>query len=143
MSAETGVGPSMASGSHVCSGICADFAAAPMKRNKHTQKSHPPSAGTCAKTLAKLVEPIFAKIIKIANMIATSPTTLMTKALRAAATAVGLKNQKPMRKYDAKPTRPQPTSKPTKLSESTSVSIAKTKKFMYAKNRAIAVSDHM
>ena len=39
--------------------------------------------------------------------------------------------------------RPQPTSKPTKLSESTSVSIAKTKKFMYAKKRANARSPSM
>ena len=63
-------------------------------------------------------------------MMPTSPTTLMTNALRAAATADGLKNQKPIRKYEASPTSPQPTSSPTKLSESTSVSIAKTKKFM-------------
>ena len=46
----------------------------------------------------------------------------------AAATALGLKNQNPIRKYEARPTNPQPTSMPTKLSESTSVSIAKTKK---------------
>ncbi len=30
--AETGVGPSIASGSQVCSGICADFPIAPMNR---------------------------------------------------------------------------------------------------------------
>src|SRR5207302_7601488 len=29
--AETGVGPSMASGNHTCSGNCADFATAPQK----------------------------------------------------------------------------------------------------------------
>ncbi len=29
INAETGVGPSIASGSHVCSGTCADFANAP------------------------------------------------------------------------------------------------------------------
>ena len=69
-------------------------------------------------------------------MMPTSPTTLMTKALRAAATADGRSNQNPIRKYDARPTSPHPTSNPTKLSESTSVSIAKTKKFMYAKKRA-------
>ena len=34
ISALTGVGPSMASGSHVYSGICADFATAPMSNMK-------------------------------------------------------------------------------------------------------------
>ncbi len=33
MSAETGVGPSMASGSHVWSGSCADLPHAPMNRS--------------------------------------------------------------------------------------------------------------
>ena len=36
ISAETGVGPSMASGSQVCSGTCADFPIAPMKRSRQT-----------------------------------------------------------------------------------------------------------
>ena len=80
---------------------------------------------------------------KIANIMPTSPTTLMTNALRAAATADGRSNQKPIKKYEARPTRPQPTSSPTKLSESTSVSIANTKKFMYAKKRASALSPAM
>ena len=63
-------------------------------------------------------------------MIPTSPTTFMTNALRAAATADGRSNQKPIKKYDARPTRPQPTSRPMTLSLSTSVIIANTKKFM-------------
>src|SRR5436309_2911006 len=37
MSALTGVGPSIASGSHVCSGICADFATAPPSRPSATR----------------------------------------------------------------------------------------------------------
>ena len=36
ISAETGVGPSMASGSQVWSGTCADFPIAPMKRSRQT-----------------------------------------------------------------------------------------------------------
>src|SRR5579883_1791084 len=130
ISADTGVGPSIASGSHVCSGSCADFAAAPMKRKTHVQNSHGSSACGLAKTSPNETDPIRAKMMKIANIMPTSPTTLMTKALRAAATADGLKNQKPIRKYEASPTKPQPTSSPAKLSESTSVSIANTKKFM-------------
>ena len=37
MRALTGVGPSMASGSHVCSGICADLATAPASRPSATR----------------------------------------------------------------------------------------------------------
>ena len=33
--AETGVGPSIASGSHVCKPIWADFPTAPINKNKH------------------------------------------------------------------------------------------------------------
>src|SRR5881396_2901058 len=35
ISAETGVGPSIASGSQTCSGNCADFPAAPQNSNRH------------------------------------------------------------------------------------------------------------
>jgi len=41
ISAETGVGPSMASGSQVCSGTCADLPIAPRKRSRHTTVSAP------------------------------------------------------------------------------------------------------
>ena len=41
MSAETGVGPSMASGSHTYSGICALFPVAPTKRNRQMSDSTP------------------------------------------------------------------------------------------------------
>ena len=37
ISADTGVGPSIASGSHVWSGICADFATAPPSRPSATR----------------------------------------------------------------------------------------------------------
>jgi len=33
--ADTGVGPSIASGNHVCKPICADLPIAPIKSNKH------------------------------------------------------------------------------------------------------------
>src|SRR5271155_5206404 len=36
ISAEIGVGPSIESGSHTCSGTCADLAMAPMKRQMQT-----------------------------------------------------------------------------------------------------------
>ena len=37
ISAETGVGPSIASGSQVCSGICADLATAPTRSSSAIQ----------------------------------------------------------------------------------------------------------
>ncbi len=126
------------------SGICADFAAQPMKIAMQASKTVAgASVAAFAKTSAYAVEPVAANRTKTANIKPASPTTLMTNAFIAAATALGLKNQKPIRKYEARPTKPQPTSNPTKLSESTSVSIANTKKFMYAKKRAMARSDHM
>ena len=102
-----------------------------MKSATQIVKSSPePSEPVAAKASPKPIECTLATMRKIANIMPTSPTTLMTNALRAAATADGRSNQKPIRKYEAKPTSPQPTSSPTKLSESTSVSIAKTKKLM-------------
>ncbi len=50
MSAETGVGPSMASGSHTCSGNCADLPMAPMNRRRAMASNAPswPKVGpTC------------------------------------------------------------------------------------------------
>ncbi len=46
ISAETGVGPSMASGSHTCSGICADLPSTPQKisrpmKTRVSCESHP------------------------------------------------------------------------------------------------------
>ena len=91
ISAETGVGPSMASGSHVCNGTCADFAAAAMKSVRQMTKSGPLSSEPArAKTSAYAIDPVAAKIAKIAYIRPMSPTTLITNALRDAATAVGL-----------------------------------------------------
>src|SRR5579872_2200054 len=133
MSAETGVGPSIASGSHECSGTCADFAAQPTNSIAHARYKRLGEnlcAAAPANASAYEIDPTTETIMKIANKIPTSPTTFMTNALVAAATADGRSYQNPIKKNDARPTSPQPISKPTKLSESTSVSIAKTKKFM-------------
>src|SRR5947209_8121949 len=66
--AETGVGPSIASASHVCSGNCADFAAAPTNKNTHVQNSQGSSACGLANTCANCTLPVLEKIRKIANM---------------------------------------------------------------------------
>ena len=59
----------------------------------------------------------------------TSPRTLITNALIPARVAVVRRYQNEIRKYDAAPTKAQPTIKRTKFPASTSRSIEKTKKF--------------
>ena len=67
--AETGVGPSIASGSQVCSRNCADLPIAPMNSSKHVTVSAstfqlrkwkllPTSAGACAKIVSKSIAPV-------------------------------------------------------------------------------------
>jgi hypothetical protein len=40
INAETGVGPSMASGNHVCNPICADFPMEPINKQRHIISKH-------------------------------------------------------------------------------------------------------
>ena len=49
ISAEIGVGPSMESGSHTCSGTCADLPIAPTNRHRQiaVMAGHPAVPGTC------------------------------------------------------------------------------------------------
>ena len=72
--------------------------------------------------------PNVTNISMIASEKPMSPTRLMTKAFLAAAAADGLCCQKPMSRYDARPTPSQPRNRPTKFAERTSVSIAATKR---------------
>ena len=53
ISAETGVGPAIASGSQTCSGICADLPVAPMKRRRPTRLAE--TAGGVAAMNAALI----------------------------------------------------------------------------------------
>src|SRR6266852_8509862 len=66
MSAETGVGPAIASGNQVYRGICADLPVQPRKRNSViTVIAVPPAVravGACAKTVSKSSEPVDQKI---------------------------------------------------------------------------------
>ena len=100
ISAETGVGPSIASGNQVCSRNCADLPIAPMNSRRQVSVSAsacqpkksmvlPVSAGAPAKIVSKSVEPISMKIAKMPSANPKSPTRLTTKALIAAAFADG------------------------------------------------------
>ena len=134
MRALTGVGPSIASGSHVCSGICADFAAAPPSRPSATRfTAVGERVAAVSNTLPNSSEPEWRMSTKNASAIVASPTAFMTNAFFAAATAAGRSCQKPMRRYEERPTRPQPARSIRRLPPSTRRSIEKTNSDMYAK----------
>ena len=101
ISAETGVGPSIASGSQVCSRNCADLPIAPMNSSRQVSVSAsacqpkklmvlPVRPGAAAKMVSKSTEPISMKTAKMPSAKPKSPTRLTTKALIAAALAEGL-----------------------------------------------------
>jgi hypothetical protein len=66
-------------------------------------------------------------IRKSASAIVASPTAFITKAFFAAAIASGRWCQKPISRYEERPTRPQPTSSISRLPPWTRSSIEKTK----------------
>ena len=95
ISAETGVGPSIASGNQVCRPICADLPQAP--RNSSTpissialrpRKVSPVCCGTAAKISEKSMLSKVKKTSATPSMKKKSPTRLTTKALIAAALAL-------------------------------------------------------
>ncbi|OIQ64015.1 hypothetical protein GALL_544390 [mine drainage metagenome] len=107
INAETGVGPSIASGSQVCSRNCADLPIAPMNRRRQVSVSAsacqpkksmvlPARPGASAKIVSKSVEPTSMKIAKMPSAKPKSPTRLTTKALIAAALADGFWYQNPI-----------------------------------------------
>ena len=127
MRADTGVGPSMASGSHVWSGIWADLATAPRSSAAATQlASAEPFAQCCEavlKTVAKFVVPRSRTMKKIATAMPTSPIAFITNAFFAAATGSWRSCQNPIRRYDESPTSPHPARSSTKFAAMTRSSI--------------------
>src|SRR5688572_280060 len=81
ISADTGVGPAMASGSQVYSGICADLPVQPRNRNSVIAVTAPPPAtsavGAVENTVSKSSEPVDQKIRNIATMNPKSPIRFM------------------------------------------------------------------
>ena len=98
ISAETGVGPSMASGSQVCSGICADLANAPTSSSTQAATSWASllenASGVRRKTSGSRARPRLVKMRNVPITRPTSPTTLITNALMPAAVAVVRRYQK-------------------------------------------------
>ena len=131
--AETGVGPSMASGSQVWSGTWADLANAPTSsRQQPATRSaslREKSCWTLLNVVRKSSVPECLKMKYVPSTRPTSPTTLITNALMPAAVAVLRRYQNEIRKYDAAPTNAQPMISITKFAASTSSSMLNTKKF--------------
>ena len=107
--ADTGVGPSMASGSQVCRKNCADLPMAPMNSSTAARSSAdqvwpansqpvPALAAIIGNSSANWIVPNIQKTVKMPSAKPKSPTRLTTKALMAAALAVALWCQKPIRR---------------------------------------------
>lgn len=110
MRAETGVGPSIASPSQDCSGTCADLPQAASSSIRAIAVSLPsPAPDTEPRTGPKAKVPKVVNISMMAIERPMSPTRLTRKAFFAAVAALGLCCQKPMRRYEARPTPSQPT----------------------------------
>src|SRR5881398_3424 len=106
ISAETGVGPSIASGNHACSGNWPDLPQAPSSNSTDIASSSPlenlPSC-TAANTSVYWVEPTTLNMMKIAIARPTSPTRFIRNAFFAAVAADGRLVYQPISRYDARP----------------------------------------
>ena len=145
ISAETGVGPSMASGSQTYSGIWADLPVAPMNSSSvATDRTPKPASGgsaaTCAARFWKSSVPKVVQSSSIPRMNAKSPMRLTTNAFFPASMADCFWYQKPISRYEQRPTPSQPTNSTGKLVPSTSTSMKAANRFRYEKYRAYSLS---
>jgi len=145
ISAETGVGPSMASGNQVCKPNCADLPTTPknrknaiisiifrLKPNKENCSSI--KNGNNANTVKKSTVPRNRKIKNIPIASPQSPMRFTTIALKADLLACTLVNQKLINKYEDKPTPSQPKNICIKLPAVTRIAIKKVKNERYDMN---------
>ena len=87
--AETGVGPAIASGSHTCSGNCADLPTAPPNSRiaATNEERSRPRRGRWSSPISRMfvvVNPVTAINAKMPNMNGTSPIRVVMNALIAA-----------------------------------------------------------
>jgi len=128
MRAETGVGPSIASGSQTWSGNWALLPIAPAKIRRAISPT-----GIGKATRVSLVRtwieswmlsvPVSTQMAMIPRAKPTSPTRLTRNAFLLARAAEFLRYQKPMRRYEQRPTSSQATKTVSQLSARTSRSI--------------------
>src|SRR5207248_488506 len=109
ISAETGVGPSIASGNQACSGNWPDLPHAPSKSSRPSISTVVELAlPTLPNTSVKFTEPNVVNIRNIAVSRPASPTRFMMNAFLPAVVALGRVNQNAISRYDARPTPSQP-----------------------------------
>ena len=138
ISALTGVGPSIASGSQTCSGNCPDLPIAP--RNISTAASVIVPAGISpAVSISKIWSisklPVALNSTRMPISSPTSPIRVVTKAFLAASRAEGRSHQYPINRYEQSPTSSQETYRMIRLFASTSPSIAAVNSATTAKNQ--------
>jgi hypothetical protein len=111
ISAETGVGPAMASGSQVCSGNCADFPATPQSSSSAMTVGWwiCPAAAAC-RMPEMLKVPAALPSARMPNRKGTSPSLVTRNALMEAERASSFSQWCPTRKYEQMPMTSQPTS---------------------------------
>ncbi len=139
ISADTGVGPAIASGSQTCSGICADLPVAPTNSSNPTRLADTTGAGVAANAALIVSMSRVPNVAHSTNMPSrkpASPMRLVMNAFLPAAALTGSSNQKPISRYDARPTPSQPTNSTSSERPSTSDSMKKRNRFRYAKKRA-------
>src|SRR6476620_582075 len=94
MSADTGVGPAMASGSHRYSGIWADLPTAPMNSIREMIVAVVVAApGDTGMNWVYWIVPNVNQVMKMPTMKPQSPTRLVTKAFLPALALAGFSNQ--------------------------------------------------
>src|SRR5207237_2133563 len=111
MSADTGVGPCIASGSHTYSGSCADLPHAPTKNRRQMAVAvvdDSPLTAPALSTSAYCNDPNAVNTRNTATMKPQSPTRLVTNAFLPALRALSRSNQNEIRKYEQAPTPSQP-----------------------------------
>ena len=132
ISAETGVGPSIASGSQTCSGNCADLPTAPQKISSAMTVAAVPVSSPAA-TPVRIVE--MSSVPKTAtspirpSAKPTSPTRFVMKAFFAARPGSRFVYQKPINRYEERPTSSHAAKTTSRLFASTSRSIENMKRF--------------
>ena len=125
MSADAGVGPAIASGSHTCSGTCADLPIAPKSSISATAAAVP--GAQCAappRTVSYENVPAAANMMNRPIMNPMSPTRVVMNAFIEALRGASCSCQNPMSRYEQRPISSHEMNSSKKLSARTSSSIA-------------------
>ena len=127
ISAETGVGPAIASGSQTYSGICADLPVQPRKRKR--AMSNGMVLPTENSAPARIVIPVYSSVPRlhqsrnIAMSTPKSPMRLARNAFLPASEFVSTSYQNPIRRYEQRPTPSHPMYETGNDAPSTSTSM--------------------